>query len=95
MIFHTFLSLEMSFLSRKVPIFDIWIYLYYGFRMRKKETGGDSLFILDRVDTKYVNTETKWYNHIILKPMGGNWWRKSAPQLMSATVSVRICAPWH
>ena len=49
MIFHTFLSLEMSFLSQKVPIFDIWIYQYYGFRLRKEETGGDSLFILDRV----------------------------------------------
>ena len=49
MILHTFLSLKMSFLSQKVPIFDIWIYLYYGFSLRKKETGGDSLFILDRV----------------------------------------------
>ena len=49
MIFHTFRSHEMSFLSQQVPIFDIWIYLNYGFRLRKKETGGDSLFILDRV----------------------------------------------
>ena len=49
MIFHTFLSLEMSFLSQKVSIFDIWMYQYYGFRLRKEETGGDSLFILDRV----------------------------------------------
>ena len=45
MIFHTFLSLDMSFLSQKVPIFDIWIYLYYGFMLRKKETGGDSFFL--------------------------------------------------
>ena len=50
MIFHTFLSLEMPFLSQKLPIFDIWIYQYYGFRLRKEETGGDSLFILDRVN---------------------------------------------
>ena len=49
MIFHTFLSHEVSFLSQKVPILDIWIYLYNGFRLRKKETGGESLFILDRV----------------------------------------------
>ena len=52
MIFHTFLSHEMSFLSQKVPMFDIWIYLYNGFRLRKRETGGDSLFILDRVKMK-------------------------------------------
>ena len=53
MIFHMFPSLEMSSLLQKVPIFDIWIYLYYGFRLRKEETGGDSLFILDRVNIKY------------------------------------------
>ena len=59
MIFHMFLSHERSFLSQKVPIFDIWIYLYYGFRLRKKETGGDSLLfwiefyaIID--DGKYI-----------------------------------------
>ena len=57
MIFHTFLSHEMSFLSQKVPILDIWIYLYNGCRLRKRETGGDSLFILDRVYYVWDNSE--------------------------------------
>ena len=40
---------EMSFLSQKVQIFDIWIYLYNGFRLPKRETGRNALFILDRL----------------------------------------------
>ena len=52
MIFHTLISGFMPVLRQKIQVFDIWIYPYFGFRLRKRETGGDSFFILDRVPYK-------------------------------------------
>ena len=60
----------MSFLSQKVPIFDIWIYQYYGFRLRKEETGGDSFLFWIELDIIHIISPSgtwRWNDVVLMK----------------------------